>query len=306
MPNGTTLPLINNLKDRKSLEIKEMIERIAPLNTNVLIFGETGVGKDFWANYLFRVSKAPGLVNLNCGDVPEHLLESEWFGYRKGAFTGADRDFEGKWQKAGDGILFLNQIDLLSLNLQARLLRIIERKKYFPLGSNEEIDIKARFIFSADQRIETRARAGEFRSDLYFRISSCSLFIPPLRERRGDIWPLVKFFAGQKGVPIDLTPAGRKSLLDYHWSGNIRELENFLTQQAIRQKPLADDDVDALLKNARDFWDSVKDHDMPLAELEKKYIDYLLKKYRHKKRVAEILKISRKSLYNKLGRWEAS
>jgi len=297
--------LINNLKDRKSLEIKEMIERIAPMNSNVLIFGETGVGKDFWVNYLFRLSKAPVLVDLNCGDVPEHLLESEWFGYRKGAFTGADRDFEGKWQKAGEGILYLNQIDLLSLNLQARLLRIIERKKYFPLGSNEEIDIKARFIFSADQRIEARVRTGEFRSDLYFRISSCSLFIPPLRERKGDILPLVNFFAGQKGVPIDLTPAGCQGLLAYHWSGNIRELENFLTQQFIRQKPLEDDDVDSLLKNVHDFWDMVKEQELPLAVLEKKYIDYLLKKHRNKKKVAEILKISRKSLYNKLGRWEA-
>lgn len=148
--------LLNNYRDKKSLEIKNKIDRIADFDTNILIYGETGVGKDFWANYLFEISKFKKILNLNCGDVPESLLESEWFGYKKGAFTGADRDYEGKWKKAENGILFLNQIDLLSLNLQSRLLRIIERKKYFPLGANKELDINVRFIFSADRDIEEK------------------------------------------------------------------------------------------------------------------------------------------------------
>ncbi|MCK4944426.1 MAG: sigma 54-interacting transcriptional regulator, partial [Candidatus Aminicenantes bacterium] len=136
---------INNLKDKESLGVKKKIEKIADLATNVLIFGETGVGKDFWVYYLSEFSHFNNILNLHCGDVPETLLESEWFGYRRGAFTGASRNYEGKWKQAGEGILFLNQIDLLSLNLQSRLLRIIERKKYFPLGSNRETDIPARF-----------------------------------------------------------------------------------------------------------------------------------------------------------------
>lgn len=295
---------LKNLKDKKSLEIKEKIQRVADLNTNLLIFGETGVGKDFWVNYLFKISRCREIVSLNCGDVPENLLESEWFGYKKGAFTGADQDYEGKWRKAENGILYLDQIDLLSLNLQAKLLRIIERKKYFPLGSNQEIDITARFIFSAGADIGQKARDGEFRQDLYYRISSYSVFVPPLRERKSDILPLIHFFARQKQVQVDISKSASKTLLDYHWPGNIREIENFVTNISITKKKLQDDDVYSLVRAAGDFFDAVKHKEMSLAELEREYIDHLLKKYRKKITVAKLLGISRKSLYDKLKRYK--
>jgi transcriptional regulator with PAS, ATPase and Fis domain len=131
MPSDTIFTKIKNLKDPLSLKIREKVDCIADLQTNVLLFGETGVGKDFWAQYLLETSKFPKMVNLHCGDIPENLLESEWFGYKKGAFTGAGEDNLGKWKTAENGILFLNQIDLLSLNLQSRLLRIIERKSIY-------------------------------------------------------------------------------------------------------------------------------------------------------------------------------
>ncbi|MCI0470678.1 MAG: sigma 54-interacting transcriptional regulator [Candidatus Aminicenantes bacterium] len=293
---------LKNLKDKKSLEIKTQIQRIADLNTNLLIFGETGVGKDFWVNYLFQISRSREIVSLNCGDVPENLLESEWFGYKKGAFTGADRDYEGKWRKAENGILYLDQIDLLSLNLQAKLLRIIERKKYFPLGSNREIDINARFIFSAGAAVGQQARDGEFRQDLYYRISSYSVFVPPLRERKSDILPLIRFFARQKQVQLDISKIACRQLLDYSWPGNIREIENFVTNISIKKKKLQDEDIYSLVKRAEDFFDMAKQQEMPLAELEREYIDYLLKKYRKKITVARMLGISRKSLYDKLKR----
>ncbi len=302
MQNDTIFTRIKNLRDKKSLAIKETVHQVADLNTNLLIFGETGVGKDFWVNYLFEISSFPTLMNLNCGDVPENLLESEWFGYKKGAFTGADRDYEGKWKKAEGGILFLNQVDLLSLNLQSKLLRIIERKKYYPLGSNQEKDIQARFIFSADENIEEKVREGTFRQDLYYRISPYRICVPPLRERKKDILPLVKFFANQNRLEIKTSKKGEQLLIDYPWRGNIREIENFITTAAVGKKELTliDDDIFSLLKTSGNFFETVKDSDLSLAELEDRYIDYLLRKYKNKVIVARILKISRKSLYNKL------
>jgi len=296
--------LLNNFKDKKSLEIKNKIDRIADFDTNILIYGETGVGKDFWANYLFEVSKFKKILNLNCGDVPESLLESEWFGYKKGAFTGADRDYEGKWKKAENGILFLNQIDLLSLNLQSRLLRIIERKKYFPLGANKELDINVRFIFSADRDIEEKVRNGLFRQDLYYRISSYTIFVPPLRERKKDILPLILFFAKKRNLKVNL---GRKSInliLSYDWKGNIREVENFVNNVSILKNELKGEDVYDLLEDSKTFFETFKYSEMRLSELEKKYISYLLRKYKNKVNVSKILGISRKSLYNKIKKYE--
>lgn len=299
------LTLTRNLKDKKSREIKELLQEITHLNTNLLIYGETGVGKDFWVNYLLEISDFEKMVNLNCGDVPENLLESEWFGYRKGAFTGADRDYEGKWKQADKGILFLDRIDLLNLNLQSKLLRIIERKKYFPLGSNREEDIDARFIFSTDHDIEKKVREGLFREDLYYRISAYRVYVPPLRERKKDILPLFEFFAGQKDMEVKLSPEGRKLLADYHWRGNIRELENVVINLSIiGKKVVQDEDIYGLLKTSEDFFDTMKQREMRLDELEREYINYLLKKYKNKTRVAKILGIARKSLYNKLERHE--
>ncbi len=304
MPNDTISTLIDNLKDPASVEIREKVHTIADLNTNVLFYGETGVGKDFWARYLLDISRFSNMLNLNCGDVPENLLESEWFGYKKGAFTGADRDYEGKWSSAGDGILFLNQVDLLSLNLQARLLRIIERKKYFPLGTNLEVDVHARFIFSADSDIEEKVRRGTFRQDLFYRISSYSIYIPPLREREKDILPLMHYFASSRNLSVELSSSAVRTLLQYQWKGNIREMDNFVNGVAIKGQTLSDHDLDLLVKNSLSFFDTHKKQEMTLEELEKEYIYFLLRKYKRKVKVAGILEISRKSLYNKLKRYE--
>ena len=302
MQNDTISTSIRNLKDSKSKEIRETIHRVADLNTNLLIYGETGVGKDSWVTYLHRVSNVERLVNLHCGDVPENLLESEWFGYVRGAFTGADRDYEGKWKTAEGGILFLNQIDLLGLNLQSKLLRIIERRMYYPLGSGEEREINARFIFSAGEDIEQRVREGSFREDLYYRISSYRIWVPPLRERKKDILPLVTYFADQKGLTVSLSKKGINILKDYSWRGNIREIENFITTVSVAKREITDDDVERLLRTSRDFFDTFRGREMTMDELEMKYIDYLMKKYKNKVTVARILNISRKSLYNKLNR----
>jgi len=303
MEKDTIFTLIKNLKSKQSQQVQEMITKIANLNTNILIYGETGVGKDFLINYLYEISNFERLLNLNCGDVPESLLESEWFGYKRGAFTGASSDYEGKWRKANNGILFLNQIDLLSLNLQSRLLRIIERKKYYPLGSNQEVAINVRFIFSTDGDIEEKVRKGEFRQDLYYRISSYKIFIPPLRERKNDILPLIRYFAKKKKMKITLSPAGINTLLNYSWKGNIREIENLINNVSIQGEELNDDSLDILQTDSEELFQTHKDLEVSLSEVEKEYINFLLKKYKNKAKVAKILKISRKSLYNKLKRY---
>jgi transcriptional regulator with PAS, ATPase and Fis domain len=300
MPNDTIFTLVKNLKDKKSLAIREILQKIADIDTNILIYGETGVGKNFWVDYLFSIGKYHKMVSLNCGDVPETLLESEWFGYKKGAFTGAEKDYEGKWRQAEGGILFLDQVDLLSLNTQAKLLRIIERKKYFPLGSNREVDINVRFIFSAGPDIEQKARAGKFREDLFYRIAAYRIPAPPLRERKKDILALFMYFADRNGLRVNLGSAALKLLQDYHWPGNIRELENFVANLSIIKKEVTDDDIYPILRTSEDFFETVKYREMSLGQLEKEYIQYLLKKYKNKAKVAKILQIARKSLYNKL------
>ncbi|MCU0285982.1 MAG: sigma 54-interacting transcriptional regulator [Acidobacteria bacterium] len=300
MPNDTIFTLIKNLKDKKSLAIQEVLHKVAGINTNLLIYGETGVGKDSWVDYLFNIGNYKKIVNLNCGDVPETLLESEWFGYKRGAFTSADRDYEGKWKQAEGGILFLNQIDLLSLNIQAKLLRIIERKKFFPLGSSREVDIDVRFVFSADHDIEQKVRQGLFREDLFYRIAAYRIHVPPLRERKKDVLSLFIYFAGQKELRINVDKAAWKLLQDYHWPGNIRELENFVINLSIMKKEITNEDIYGILKTSGDFFEAVKYREMSLGQLEKEYIQYLLKKYKNKAKVAKILQIARKSLYNKL------
>lgn len=304
MPSATIFSLISNLPDPKSLAVKAAVERVAGLDTPVLLWGETGSGKDFWAHVLAGLGPFQPLLNLGCGDVPETLLEGEWFGYQKGAFSGADRDYPGKWRQAADGTLFLNQIDLLSPHMQAKLLRVIERRKFFPLGASQEAVVSARFLFSADSAIEEKVRRGEFRADLYYRISTVSIFIPPLRDRKNDIVPLLNYFCGQKGVAMRLGEEARRKLLQYPWPGNIRELENFVSGLAVSGGALDDDGVWTLLDRPQPILNLIQSGERSLAEVEAEYTDYLLRKYKNKSQVARILDISRKSLYNKLKKRE--
>jgi len=303
MQRDTILALIDNLKDEKSFEIKNKIKSIANFNVNLLIFGETGTGKDFWVEYLYHISNYETLLNLNCGDVPESLIESEWFGYKKGAFTGADKDYEGKWKKADKGILFLNQIDILSINMQSKLLRIIERKKYFPLGSNRETEINVRFVFSTSETILDDVKSGKFREDLFYRISTYSIFIPPLRERKKDILSLTYYFADKYDVKINLDKNSLRLLTNFEWKGNIRELENFIHSLSIENKELNYKNILDKFNSSNNFTKSLMKSEISLEELEKEYILFLLEKYKNKAKVARILNISRKSLYNKLKRY---
>jgi len=306
MPNNTGFPPIERLKDPGSLEVRRRLDRAAPLNTPVLLVGETGCGKDVWAEYLHAASGRDPLVHLHCGDVPETLLESEWFGYRRGAFTGAEQDFPGKWAAAGMGTLFLNRIDLLGLGIQAKLLRIIEGRRYYPLGEVAERLVTARFVFSADGDIEDRVRLGTFRADLYYRISTMTVPILPLRERPDDIRSLLAHFAGHFGVEVRLTGAGMRRLVEYPWPGNIRELQNLVESARIFGGALTDDRVEHLVRDGATILQMARAREWSLDRLEQEYIHLLLRRYPNRTTVARILGISRKSLYNRLKRYESS
>ncbi len=304
MENDTVSTKINLLNDKSSISVREKIDIIASLNNSVLLTGETGTGKDFWAEYLYYKSNFNKFLNLNCGDVPESLLESEWFGYKKGAFTGANTDYDGKWITADGGILFLNQIDLLSINVQSRLLRIIERKKYFPLGSTKEKDINVKFVFSTDSDIEEKVKNGLFRADLYYRISPFIIDILPLRERKEDIMPLLEHFAYEKNIKLSLSKEGIDIIKNYNWIGNIRELENFVNRIALINNSISDNDALDLIKNSKVFLDMEIKKEKTLKEVEYNYIKYLIRKYKNKSKVSRILNISRKSLYNIIEKYE--
>jgi len=303
MQKDTILHFLNNLRDPASRQIRQKAEKVAGFDTGVLLYGETGTGKDFWADFIRMAGGRGRMVNLNCGDVPENLLESEWFGYSRGAFTGAENDRPGRWAAAGDGIIFLNQIDLLSLNMQSRLLRIIERKKYFPLGSTAESTVAARFLFSADQDIEDKVKGGKFRKDLYYRISAYAIHIPPLRERREDIIPLMEYFASQEGLEVSLTRKGKKRLMDHRWEGNIRELQNFVRNISITKAAIDDTVTETLQTKRFDPEQQFASGDLSLREMEGRYIRHLIKKYGNKSLVARILGISRKSLYDRMEKY---
>ncbi len=304
MENDTVSTKINLLKDKSSISVREKIDIIANLNNSVLLTGETGTGKDLWAEYLYYKSNFNKFLNLNCGDVPESLLESEWFGYKKGAFTGANTDYDGKWITADGGILFLNQIDLLSINVQSRLLRIIERKKYFPLGSTKEKDINVKFVFSTDSDIEEKVKNGLFRADLFYRISPFIIGILPLRERKEDIMPLLEHFASEKSIKLSLSKEGIDIIKNYNWTGNIRELENFVSRIALINNSITDKDALGLIKNSKVFLDMEIKKEKTLKEIEYNYIKYLIRKYKNKSKVSRILNISRKSLYNIIEKYE--
>ncbi len=304
MPSATSSPLTSDLVDPASLELRQAVARVAAVETPVLLRGETGSGKDFWAAVLVAASPFQPLFNLGCGDVPETLLESEWFGFRRGAFSGADRDAEGRWRQAGGGTILLNGVDLLSPALQAKLLRAVERRKVFPLGADREVDIAARFLFSADEAIEEKVRRGEFRADLYYRIATVSLRIPPLRERPRDILPLLERFCAGRGVPVRLDEGSRQALRRYPWPGNVRELQNVAASLAVRGAALDAAAVRALLDRPGPMLDLIRASEPTLAQVEAEYTAYLLRKYRNKSRVARLLGVSRKSLYNMLKRHE--
>jgi two-component system response regulator PilR (NtrC family) len=213
--------------------IFELIQTVAPQASRVLITGESGTGKELVARAIHENSarvKAP-FITINCGAFPESLLESELFGYMKGAFTGANENRQGLFQAAHEGTLFLDEIGNMSLPMQVKLYRVLQEGKIRPLGSNEEIDVDVRVIAATNKEFDKEIAEGRFREDLYYRLSVIPIHLPPLRERREDIPLLARSFLERFRKSMEksvegIDPEAMRRLETYDWPGNVRELEN--------------------------------------------------------------------------------
>jgi two-component system response regulator AtoC len=214
----------------KIQDVLRMVARLKDTRTPVLITGESGTGKELVAraiHYRGLLAKRP-FVAVDCGSLVPTLIESELFGYEKGAFTGAMKSKEGLFQSANGGTIFLDEIGELSLELQAKLLRVLQEKEVRPVGSNQKVKVDVRVIAATNRDLETAQNEGKFRKDLYFRLNVVTIHLPALWERRSDIAALVHYFLDRfaPGKTLTVTPAAMKCMLQYDWPGNVRELEN--------------------------------------------------------------------------------
>jgi DNA-binding NtrC family response regulator len=230
--------IISNSKEME--DTISLARRVAPTDATVLLEGETGTGKELFAQSIHNASarKNKPFVAINCSAIPKELLESEIFGHKKGAFTGADSDKKGLFEEAHEGTLFLDEISEMNLDLQAKLLRIIESQQFIKLGDTKPIKVNVRIIAATNSDLKQNSEKELFRKDLYYRLSAFKINIPPLRERKEDIIPLaeyfLQFFAAKtkKRVHI-LTDEFKDKLKDYEWKGNVRELKNIIERAVI-------------------------------------------------------------------------
>ncbi|MCD6201721.1 MAG: sigma 54-interacting transcriptional regulator [Bacteroidales bacterium] len=232
-------------------EVMEKVHQVAAQDSPVLLLGETGVGKDVIASaihYSSRRKDGP-FIKVNCGAIPESLIDSELFGHEKGAFTGAVSQKRGKFERADKGTIFLDEIGELPLQVQVRLLRVLQHKEIERVGGSKTIQLDIRFIAATNRDLEMMVENNQFREDLWFRLNVFPIRIPPLRDRRSDIPALVEYFINKKvkelklpGIP-DLSPEAMDILMNYDWKGNVRELENVVERALILnpQGPLAFD-----------------------------------------------------------------
>lgn len=231
---GLTRPGPRLLGDSASMQtVISLLEPLLNTNADILLHGETGSGKDAIARYIHENSNRSehNFVAINCGAVPENLIESELFGHEAGAFTGADKRRIGKFEHANKGTLFLDELESMPLNLQVKLLRVLEERKVERLGSNQPIPVDVRIVAASKSDLKAMSDAGEFRSDLYYRLNVVQIKIPPLRERKQDVPLLFHHFAliaasryDREIIPLDAAQAA--ALMQHDWPGNVRELRN--------------------------------------------------------------------------------
>ena len=282
--------------------VRASLARLAQSESNVLITGETGTGKELAADLIHRNSRrAKGpLVCLNCAAVPDALLESELFGYERGAFTGAQTPTAGQMEHAAGGTIFFDEVGEMSPHAQAKLLRALETKEVYRLGSRRKIRVDARVIAATNRDLDTLAQTNEFRRDLYYRLNVGRIHLPPLRRRRGDIPALVNHLLAQLGgSSASLSDEVREALTTYSWPGNVRELRNVLESSLVglARSTVRFVDLPDWFKNQLKLQqaDSNRECDRLIAELEKAHWN--------KTRTARALSWSRTTLYRKLDQY---
>ena len=306
------------LKSKSMQEIDELIKAMAPSEANVLITGESGVGKEVIANAIHQRSRRANkpMIKLNCAAFPQAMIEGELFGYVKGAFTGAVNDFPGMIGEAGGSTLFLDEISDMPADLQTRFLRVLQEREYRPLGSTRTVKADFRVIAATNRPIALALSENRLRSDLYYRLNTFQIQVPPLRERKQDIPPLVALFLKQFAKQLGKTepqimPDAFQKLLDYAWPGNVRELQNAIEygvvlarQNAIGVKELpAEIQLPVMLQQSERVSNSGEGV-QTLDDVERATIlQALAQSHGNKKKAAELLGIQRPTLYNKMKRY---
>jgi len=297
-------------------EVRRLIEKIAPLDTTVVIEGETGTGKSLVARMIHRMSKRSTgkFLSINCGALTETLLESELFGHEKGAFTGATRQKSGLFEAAHRGTLFLDEINNASPNMQIKLLKAIEEGKVFRIGSTEPVTVDVRIIAASNVPLKREVEEGRFRKDLYFRLKVVTITMPPLRERRSDI-PLLAYhflrrFSQKFQKPMDgFTTEAINILIDYDWPGNVRELE-FAIERAVileQSKRITPQSLSEIRSSTRSFQPNIPQRIVTIEEMERELIKECLRRFNGKKELcAKALGISQATLWRKIKRYNIS
>lgn len=299
--------------------IFKTIAKIADYKTTVLVMGESGVGKELVARAIHRRSSRRGgpFVAVNCGAIPENLLESELFGHRRGAFTDASTDRTGLFEQANQGTLLLDEIGELPLPLQVKLLRVLQEETIRRLGDSKDVKIDVRIIAATHRDLMAETQAGRFREDLFYRINVLPISIPPLRERREDVPLLVDYFIGRNNARFGtnirgVSPEVRRLLLQYAWPGNVRELENTLERSMV----LAEKDcieVDGLPERIRDARDPVQlqltSGELSIKKTSRVIEEILIRRALQKTkgnrtRAAEVLEISHRALLYKIKEYQ--
>jgi two-component system response regulator HydG len=295
-------------------QVLDLAETVAPTDSTILITGESGTGKEVVARYIHASSsRSEGpFFSINCGALPESLLESELFGHMKGSFTGAVKDKAGLLVAAAGGTFFLDEIGETAPTTQVKLLRAIQEREVIPVGATEAVPVDVRIIAATNQDLEDRIRRGEFRSDLYYRLNVIAVSLPPLRERREDIPILARHFLERlsEGAeqPFELSPEAEGLLKGYDWPGNVRELENALERASVLtrgRKIEAEALPDRLREPApRRLVEDVPPANPTMEVVERAYIQWvLLAEEGNKTRAAEVLGIDPSTLYRKISRY---
>jgi len=298
------------------VEVLELAETVAVTDSTVLISGESGTGKEVVARYIHSLSERSDgpFMSINCGALPESLLESELFGHVKGSFTGAVKDKDGLLVAASGGTFFLDEIGEMSPSTQVKLLRAIQEREVIPVGSTKSIPVDVRIVAATNRDLEDEITRGGFRSDLYYRLNVIQLRLPPLRERREDIPVLSRHFLERASVdangksPYSLSEAAMTALAEYDWPGNVRELENAL-ERAVVVSRTSEIAAEALPERVREappprLAASESPPNPTMEVVERAYILWVLQaEAGNKTKAAEVLGIDPSTLYRKLNRY---
>lgn len=308
----------------QSLEMEKVISlayRVKDVESTILIYGETGVGKEVIASYIHHSSNRADkpFITINCGAIPEGLLESELFGYEKGAFTGAVSQKRGLFELANEGTLFLDEIGEMPLNLQAKLLRVLQEQTFVRVGGTKEIKVNFRLIAATNRNLYEEMKKGKFREDLYYRLNVIPIRIPPLRERKDDIFALiqhyVQYFNEKYNLSKSISNSALKKLQQYHWPGNVRELKNIVERLIVltEKDKIKLEDLETLIglnekydfnEEERNANDVVVHNIIPLKqcieEAERQLLELAKKKYDSTTEIAEVLQVNQSTVSRKM------